>query len=293
MSDDNRTILVLGATGQQGGSVARALIRANWQVRALVRDPTAAKALALRDIGVELVAGSLTDTDVIRAAMRNAHGVFSVLPGNLAQGEEVRLGKLIADLAVENCVAHLLYSSGASAGDQLTGVERFDAKPMIEAHIRSLPIIATIIRPVIFMEMLPRRGFGLDEGRYSFFLEPEQSMQLISVSDIGKFAAAIFNDPKRFGGERMTIASDTITGRDLEASFSAAAGYPIAYSRFSSAFLAANTDLGHMAASLIDGPLSKQADLNLMRNINPEISAFRSWLAGDGREAFLAALTRV
>lgn len=292
MSSNNRTILVLGATGQQGGSIARGLVQANWQVRALVRDPTSPKAMALRDIGIELVAGSLTDTAVIRAAMRNAYGVFSVLPGKLAQGEEVRLGKLIADLAVESGVAHLLYSSGASAGDQLTGVERFDAKPMIEAHIRSLPIVATIIRPVIFMEMLPRRGFGLDEGRYSFFLEPEQSMQLISVRDIGKFAAAIFNDQKRFGGERMTIASDTITGRDLQAIFSEAAGYPIAYARFSSAFLAANTDLDHMAASLIDGPLSKQVDLDLMRNINPELSSFGSWLAADGREAFLAALAR-
>ncbi|AKU95683.1 hypothetical protein AKJ09_02347 [Labilithrix luteola] len=191
---------------------------------------------------------------MIRAAMKDVHGVFSVLPGDLAEADEVRFGCAIADLAVESGVAHLVYSSGASVGEKLTGVARFDAKPRIEAHVRALPITATIVRPMIFMEMLVRPMYGLDEDRYTFFLRPDQSMQLIAVEDIGKFVAALFADRERFGGETLKIASDTVTGRDLEAFFSEAAGRPIAYTRFPEEVLAGNPDLGQMAASLEDGP---------------------------------------
>lgn len=54
-------------------------------------------------------------------------------------------------------------------------------------------------------------GFGLDEGRFNFFAKPDQSLQLLAVEDIGKFVAAIFADPARFGGETFEIASDTVT----------------------------------------------------------------------------------
>src|SRR5690606_8129120 len=106
----------------------------------------------------------------------------------------------------ESGVAHFVYSSGASVGEKMTGVARFDAKPRIEAHIRSLPITSTIVRPMIFMEMLVKSGYGLDEGRYRFFLKPEQSMQLVAIDDIGKFVAAIFADRAQFGGRMLKLA---------------------------------------------------------------------------------------
>lgn len=286
MTDGKLPVLVFGATGRQGGSVAPALLQARWPVRALVRDTAAPGSIALRDAGVELVQGSFEDIEAIRAAMKDAYGVFSVLPGNLAQEEEVRAGIAIADLAAESGVAHLVYSSGASAGETPTGVARFDAKPRIEAHIRSLPVTATIVRPMIFMEMLVRPGFGLEEGRFTFFLRPDQPMQLIAVDDIGKFVAAVFADKTRFGGKTLKIAGDTVTGSELETIFTQAAGRPIAYARFPEEVLAANPDLRHMAASLDSGPLADHVDLNVMRVINPEILSFRAWLSGSGRKAF-------
>ncbi|SPX53227.1 NmrA family protein [Klebsiella pneumoniae] len=65
-----QTVLVFGATGQQGGSVARALLHRGWRVRALVRDPFSAGAAALAARGAELVVGTFED----RAAMRSADG---------------------------------------------------------------------------------------------------------------------------------------------------------------------------------------------------------------------------
>lgn len=290
MKEYKLTILVFGATGRQGGAVVRALTKAGWPVRALVRDRAAAKSAALREAGAELVEGSFDDIDAIRSAMNNTHGVFSVLPGNLAEAEEIRIGCAIADLAAESGVAHLVYSSGASSGDTPTGVARFDAKPRIEAHIRGLPVTATIIRPMIFMDMLVNSTFGLSEGRYTFFLRPEQSMQVVAVDDIGKFVAAIFSDRMRFGGKTVKIASDTVTGRELGTIFSEAAGRPIVYSRFAEEVLAANSDLAQLAALLDDGPLADHVDLDLMRDINPEIVSFRTWLTSAGRQAFDTAI---
>jgi hypothetical protein len=93
---------------------------------------------------------------------------------------------------------------------------------------------------VTFMELLVMPGFGLEEGRYTFFAKPEQSMQILAVADIGKYVAAIFADQDRFGGQTFDIASDTVTGEDLQIQFSQAAGYPIAFARFPQEVLDAN-----------------------------------------------------
>lgn len=182
MSDGKQPVLVFGATGQLGGSVAAALRKAGWPVRALVRDPASPKSVALRDAGVELVRGTFADSEVIRAVMTGAHGVFSVQPsspgGTVSDEDEVRFGIAIADLAVESGVAHLVYTSGGAVGEVPTGMGHFDSKARIEAHIRTLPITATIVRPVAFMELLVMPGLGLDEGRFNFFAKPDQSMQL-------------------------------------------------------------------------------------------------------------------
>ncbi|MBB4403542.1 MULTISPECIES: NmrA/HSCARG family protein [Rhizobium/Agrobacterium group] len=290
MTNSKHPILVFGATGRQGGSVAKALVKAGWPVRALVPDSTKAASLQLRNSGVELVQGSFEETKVIRTAMKDAYGVFSVLPASLAAEDEVRHGISIADIAAETGINHFVYSSGASVGNELTGVPRFDAKPRIEAHIRQLDMATTIIRPMIFMEMLVRPGFGLEEGRLVSLIRPDHSIQLTAVEDIGRFVAAVLADKYRFGGATLKIASDRLTGHELEVAFSEAAGRSITYERFPDDVLAANTDLAHMAESLVDGPLAELVDLKVMREINPDLLTFRSWLAGNGRKLLDAAL---
>jgi hypothetical protein len=148
----------------------------------------------------------------------------------------------------------------------------------------------TIIRPMIFMEMLVRPGFGLDEGRLVSLIRPDHSIQLTAVEDIGRFVAAVFADKPRFGGKTLKIASDGLTGHELEVARSEAAGRPVTYERFPDDVLAANADLAHMAKSLEDGPLAERVDLKLMREINPALLTFRAWLAGDGRKPLDAAL---
>ncbi|MEB6283993.1 NmrA family NAD(P)-binding protein, partial [Klebsiella pneumoniae] len=108
-----QTVLVFGATGQQGGSVVRALLHRGWRVRALVRDPFSAGAAALAARGAELVVGTFEDRAAMRSAMAGVDGIFSVQPsspgGTVTDEQEVRYGITIADLAVECGVKHLVY----------------------------------------------------------------------------------------------------------------------------------------------------------------------------------------
>ena len=292
--DDGRTVLVFGATGQQGGSVAKALLAEGWAVRALVRSPFSDRSQALQRAGVEVVRGDLADAASLHSAMAGAYGVFSVQPsspgGTLTDAEEELYGIAVADAALKCRVKHLVYSSSGAVGDTLTGMGHFDSKARVEAHIRTLPITSTVVRPVAFMEMLMMPGFGLDENRFNFFAEPEQSMQLLAVEDIGKFVAAVFADPARFGGQTLEIASDTVTGRELGAFFTEAAGRPISYGRFPDELLATNPFLSRLTGLLDEGPLAGHADLVALRAINPEMRSFRSWLSGAGRESFHKAL---
>ena len=93
-------------------------------------------------------------------------------------------------------MTHLVYSSGGAVRtDRSTGVGHFDSKAAVERHIGTLPIMATIVRPATFMEMLLMPGSGLDEGRFTFFNKPDQAMQFIAVEDIGKIVAAVFRRP--------------------------------------------------------------------------------------------------
>jgi uncharacterized protein YbjT (DUF2867 family) len=294
MPTDKSPILVFGGTGQQGGSVASALLKAGWPVRAMVRDPASQKAEALRAGGVELVQGDFDDLDAMRTAMTGAYGVFSVQPsspgGAVSDEDEVRYGVTIADLAVEAGVKHLVYTSGSAAGGETTGVAHYDTKTHIEQHIRTLPVTFTIVRPATFMELLLMPGFGLDQGCYKFFMHPDKPIQVLAVEDIGKIVAAAFNDPARFGGKAFEIASDAVTGNDLEALFSEMAGRPIPYARFPDEILAANSFLQKLAALVDDGRLAGNADLDALRQVNPELWSFKAWLQGPGRRIFEQAL---
>lgn len=296
MSNDKLPILVFGATGQQGGSVAAALLKAGWPVRALVRDPSSEKAQELSKAGAEVVKGDLADEASLDAAMKGVHGVFSVQPSSpdprygISDEDEVRYGNTIADLAVKNGVEHLVYTSVGAVTGEPTGMGHFDSKLQIENHIRSLPITYTIVRPTSFMEILAMPGFGLDQGCFSFFMKPDQKMQFLAVSDIGKYVAAIFADKAKFAGVIMSIASDSLTGKELEAAFSEAAGRAITYGRFPDEVLAGNPFLAGLTALLDNGPLAGDADLVQMKALNPEVMSFQTWLATDGRDAFRAAL---
>lgn len=226
----NRIIAVTGATGQQGGAVARELLRRGWGVRALTRDAAKPAARALASAGAQLVSGDMDNPAELAAAFDGAYGVFSVqnfwLPGVGAEGE-VRQGKNVAQAAKATGVAHLVYSSVGGA-DRAPGVSHFESKWEIEQYIRALDLPATILRPVAFMENYFWSRDQILGGEFvGFGLLPETKLQLIAVDDIAAFAALAFAEPETYIGRTLEIAGDDLTEVEIAADFSRALGRPV------------------------------------------------------------------
>src|SRR5262245_4205833 len=151
---NDKIIAVTGATGQQGGAVARKLLSDGWKIRALTRDPNKPAARALAEAGAELVPGDMDSRSELEAAFQGAYGAFSVqnfwLP-EVGYDGEIRQGKNVADAAKAAGVQHLVYSS-VGAAHRGMGQKHFESKWIIEQYIQSLELPYTILRPVAFFE---------------------------------------------------------------------------------------------------------------------------------------------
>ena len=211
MSDNDKIILVTGATGQQGGAVARNLLDRGWKVRALTRNSESEKALELKSLGAEVVQGDMNDLESLKEPLRGTYGLFSVQNFWEAGNEgEIKFGKTLATAAKDADVKHLVYTSVASA-DKNTKIVHFDSKFQIEEFIRSIDIPYTIIRPVFFMDNFLMMKDQIDEGNITNAILPEIPLQMIATNDIGIFAANVFDNPEKYLGKAIDIAGDSVT----------------------------------------------------------------------------------
>ena len=118
---NDRTILITGVTGQQGGAVAQALQGAGFHLRGLTRKPDSAPAAALARQGVDIVKGDFDDEASLRRALAGAWGAFGVQNALEAGAERKEAqGKRLATLAREAGVEHYVYTAVGSA-DKRTG----------------------------------------------------------------------------------------------------------------------------------------------------------------------------
>src|SRR5512141_1016185 len=151
---NDKVIAVTGATGQQGGAVARKLLADGWKVRALTRDVDKPAAQELASLGAEIFAGDMEKRAELDAAFQGAYGIFSVqnfwLP-NVGFEGEIRQGKNVADAAKAAGIQHLVYSS-VGAAHRGMGQKHFESKWIIEQYLHSLELPYTILRPAAFFE---------------------------------------------------------------------------------------------------------------------------------------------
>lgn len=207
---NNRTILVSGATGLQGGAVARHLLKAGWQVRALTRSATSDAAQRLAAAGAQVVQGDMADKASLEAAFTDVYGVFSVQ--NPAQGgveAEIAQGKNMADLARQFNVSHFVYTSAQMRPG--SGVAHFESKEKIEAHIRALDLPYTILRPTGFMEVLTEKAFFPAMSAWSMqarVMGEDLPQHWIAVDDIGAAAAVVFAQPETYLGREIVLVGD-------------------------------------------------------------------------------------
>ncbi|MFD8064364.1 NmrA/HSCARG family protein [Streptomyces sp. SID2119] len=271
MLTDQKIILVLGGTGNQGGATARELLSRGWSVRALVRDPDKPEAQALKELGAVLVRGDLEDVASLRAAAEGVYGIFSVQalayePETLAA--EVRHGKAIADVAKEAGVTHFVYSSVGGA-ERETGIDHFESKAEIERHIKALGLPATILRPVFFMNNLLHFADVEGERVMSLPVKPDKPMQFIASDDIGVFAADAFDRPAEFIGREIELAGDEITFPQVAEVYERITGTP-----------------SRLEATPIEERMFEwfaeegyQADIPALRELHPGLLTFEQFLA--------------
>ena len=220
-------IVVTGATGKQGGAVARHLLADGFRVRAFVRDPEKPEALALAGQGAELAVGDMDVPASLDAAFAGAYGVFSV-QGWLPDGVDVetRRGFAVAEAASRAGIEQFVYSSVGGA-DQGTGIPHFESKWLIEQRIHELELPATIWRPVFFMENLLWQRDAILAGHLAPPLSPTTPMQFITVEDIGAFVACSFRNPGTWLGHATEIAGDQRSYIEVAETLGHVLGHPV------------------------------------------------------------------
>jgi uncharacterized protein YbjT (DUF2867 family) len=282
MRDTSGIILVIGATGRQGGSAARHLLGDGWTVRGLTRDPESAAARALADAGAEVVRGDMADAGSLDDAMRGVHGVFSVQgwrgPAGV-EGEFVQ-GLAVAEAAARAHVAHFTYSSVGGV-ERATGIPHFESKWRIEQRIAELGLPATIWRPVSFIENFGFQRQGIEAGTLNVSVPEGTALQHVAVEDIGRFVALGFREPERFIGQATEIAGDELTPEQTAAAFAAALGHAVGVKEPD--LEAVGLESAAMMRWFAEG--GYEADIPALRRMLPGLLTLPDWIARTGWSA--------
>src|SRR5215210_1789746 len=279
-----RVILVSGATGQQGGAVARNLLERGFAVRALTRDAEKAAARKLGDLGAEVVSGDLEDRSSIDRVLDGVYGVFSVQQfwGIGVEGE-VRQGVLLADAAKAAGVDHYVYSSVGSAHRE-TGIPHFDSKWEVEEHVRGSGVPYTVLRPVFFMQNWEYMRELILGGTLPQPLDPDKPFQMVDANDIGVFAAMAFEDPDRWIGREVDLAGDEMTMPEIAATFSCVIGHQVDY--FQSPWDQFEEQMGEESTVMYRwfNDYGYEADIAALREEHPGLVTFEQYLRANGWE---------
>lgn len=221
------SVLVVGATGTQGGAVVDHLLsgkHGEFEVYAMTRHADSAKAHELGERGAEVVQGDLAEKNAIRPLVEDADAVFGMTNfWEAGYDGEVEQGTNLAEVAAEVGVDHFVFSSVGGA-DRDTGISHFDSKWKIEERIRELELPATVVRPVFFMQNFEGMREEIEGGRLATGLAEGVSLQLLDADNLGGFVAEAFADPERYLGEAYELASDEHTLESAAEAFSEALG---------------------------------------------------------------------
>lgn len=292
--DFRRSVLVTGATGQQGGTLARYLLHQGYRVVALTRQVEAPAAQALATLGAELAAGDFEDPSSLEAAARRADTLFAMAtPFEAGLEAEVRQGMNLVDAARRAGVRHFIYSSVAGA-ERLTGVPHFDSKHEVESYLRRSNLPYTIVGPTFFMENFtgPLFRHGLEAGVLAMGLPSSHGLQMVALEDLAHFIGRVIATPEDFFGQRIEVASDEVTGQQAADLLSYASGHRVHYQQIPLSVIAEQSeDFARMYEWFTE--VGFHADILTLRHEYPEVTwhTFEEWTRGRDWD-FIGASTR-
>jgi uncharacterized protein YbjT (DUF2867 family) len=287
-----RTVLVTGATGAQGGSMARHLLdRGGYAVRALTRNPGSEAARALAAAGAEVVAGDLADRASLRAALAGCQAVFGGT--NFWEHFAAEHGRNLVNAVAGAEIEHFVFSSLELQAPH------HDTKAEVAAYARSLGLPLTLIAPAFFYENFlglspprPRADGSLALG----FNQGDTPLAAVAAEDVGGVVVELFERPQEFLGRTVGLVGDNLPCADYAETMTRVLGRRVVYQpmtrdEFAGLGFPGADDLAAMfELDRIRVP-SRRADLEECRALYPAMQSFETWLVRNrGRfEALLAA----
>jgi uncharacterized protein YbjT (DUF2867 family) len=310
---EQKIIAVAGATGAQGGGAARAILAdpdSGFRVRALTRNPDSPAAQELAALGAEVVQADFYDESSVLKAFEGAYGAFLVT-NFWAHGSAVKeieeIGVLVRAAKAAG-LKHVVWSTLEDTRELLPlddermpvlqdkyNVPHFDAKGEANDLFREAGVPTTFLNTTFFFEgfltqMGPQRG---EDGVLALTLPLEDGklMSGVAVDDIGRTAFGILKAGERLVGETVGLAGDHLTGAQYAAKFEAVLGEPVRfqsvpYDLFRTFDIPGADELGNMFQYYgdFDQEFTGARDLDKVRELNPELKSFDTWLAENASE---------
>ena len=304
---EKKIIAIVGATGAQGGGLARAILNdpnGGFAARALTRDVHSEKAQALAKAGAEVVAADVDDPASLRRAFEGAHGTVCVtfFWSHLSPEKEIAEAKAMAEAAKQTGVSHVIWSTledtrkwvplDDNRMPTLAGkykVPHFDGKGEANQHFIAAGVPTTLLLTsfywdnFIYFGMAPKKG---PDGRLAITLPMgDKKLPGMAAEDIGKCALGIFRKDGEFIGKTVGVAGEHLTGEQMAAAFSRALGQEVRYNSvtpevYRSFGFPGADDLGNMFQFKRDFNeyYCGARNLEFSRSLNPELQTFDQWL---------------
>lgn len=197
----NNKVLITGGTGNTGGHAIKRLLELNIPVRALVRRIDE-RSDALKDMGVEIVEGNLSDLDSVSAAMKDIKSAFFVFP--IKEPGIIEASAYFAQAAFENRVEAIVNLSqfGAHRNVRSHGAQNHWISERVFDYA---PVQVTHLRPTLFAEWFMYQARAI-KGDSKFYLPfGDAKFAPIATEDIGRAAAAVLADPKPHAGKSYDL----------------------------------------------------------------------------------------
>ncbi len=303
-----KTIAVIGATGQQGGGLARAILanpKQEFAARAVTRQPDSEKARALAAAGAEVVAGDLDDPASLERAFAGAHGVYAVTNywEHFSVEREMKQAAAIARATKKAGVAHVVWSTLEDTREKLPlddprmpvlggkyNVPHFDGKGASDAVFEREGAPTSYLLAAFYWDNFIYLGAGPkpnDQGVLTLTL-PLGGIALagIASADVGGCALGIFRRGPGAAGERFGISGENLTGEELAAGLSRALGRRIdfwdpPFDTYRGFGFPGADDLGNMFQyqAILGDEFLATRDPELARALHPGLKTYEAWLA--------------
>ncbi|WP_394618046.1 NmrA/HSCARG family protein [Lentzea sp. JNUCC 0626] len=244
---EKKIIAVVGATGEQGGAVARALLGdGEFAVRALSRSTESAAARKLAELGAEVVQADLYDVESLRKAFDGAYGAYLVTPFFTHMSAAKELEEVTNLVAAAGGLQHVVWSTLEDTRevialdddrmptlDEKYKVPHFDVKGgEADALFAEAGLPTTYVRMSFYWNnllkgMAPHRGA---DGSLKLSLPMGESrISGIAAEDIGKAIVSVLKNPAKTIGETIGLGVEHLTGDEVAAAFSAVLGEQVTY----------------------------------------------------------------